>query len=100
MQLPEPADRVLRPDLQGRRSAGMQKGGTAGDDLDRVGDAERREERHRVALGVEGVDAPAAAPVSSLAARLRASPPQPSRGDALVVFARTEEDLPDLEQGD
>src|SRR5208337_3264417 len=42
MQLPEPADDILRPKLQRRGMPWMEKGGTAGRDLHCIGDAERR----------------------------------------------------------
>ena len=79
----------------------MQEGGAAGDDLHRVRrDAERGQQRHRVALGVEDVDAAAAAPMPAFAVRLGPAAPHGGRGDALVVFARPEKNLPDFEQRD
>ena len=79
----------------------MQERGAAGDDLDRVRvDAERREKRHRVALGVEDVDEPAAAPIPAFLARLGAAAPHSRSRDALVIFARAEKHLADLEQRD
>ena len=78
----------------------MQERRAAGDDLHGVGrDAERGEQRQRVALRVIGVDRPAAAPMAAFAARLGEAAPDRRRGDALVVLAGAEEDLPDLEQG-
>ena len=79
----------------------MQERRPAGDDLDRVRvHAERREERHRVALGVENVDEPAAAPIPPFHVRLGAAAPHSRGRNALVIFARAEKNLPDLEQGD
>ena len=92
---------VLRPELQRRRAARMQERRAAGDDLHRVRrDAERGEQRQRVALRVIGVDRAAAGPVAAFAARLGEAAPDRRRGDALVVLAGAEEDLPDLEQRD
>ena len=66
----------------------MQERGAAGDDLEGVRvDAERREKRHRVALGVEEVDKPAAAPVPAFLASLGAAAPHGRSRDALVIFA-------------
>ena len=99
VQLPEPADDGLRPELQRRRTAGMQERRTAGDDLDRVrAHAERGENRHRVALGVEDVDERAAAPMPAFAVGLGPAAPHGRSRDALVVFARSEKYLPDFEQ--
>ena len=79
----------------------MQERGAAGDDLDRVRvHAERREKRHRVALGVEDVDKPAAVPIPAFLASLGAAAPHGCGSDALVIFARAKKDLADLEQRD
>ena len=79
----------------------MQERRTAGNDLNRVRvHAERREKRHRVALGVEDVDEPAAVPISAFLASLGAAAPHSRSRDALVIFARSKKHLPDLEQRD
>ena len=79
----------------------MEERRAAGDDLDRVLlHLERREKRHRVALGVEDVDGPATAPLPAFRIRFRPAAPHGGGRDALVVFARAEKHLPDLEQGD
>ena len=79
----------------------MQERRAAGDDLHRVRvHVERREERHRVALGVEDVDEPSAAPVPPFRVSLGASAPHRRGRDPLVILAGAEEHLADLEQGD
>src|SRR4029077_21260696 len=59
-----------------------------------------REKRHRVALGVEDVYEPAAAPIPAFLASLGAAAPHSRSRDALGAFARSKKDLPDLEQRD
>ena len=102
MQLAEPADRILRAELQRRGTAGMQKGGAAGNDLHR---------RHRDAQSAPAApsrrswrrrhrrSAPAR-PMAARACRLGLAAPQGGGGDALIVFAVAEEDLADFEQAD
>src|SRR4029077_18903526 len=101
VQLPKPSDNRLWPELEGRRTSRMQERPAAGDDLDRVRvHAEPREKRHRVALGVEDVYEPAAAPIPAFLASLGAAAPHSRSRDELVVFARSKKALPDLEQRD
>ena len=79
----------------------MQERRPAGDDLHRAcRHAERGEQRQRVALGVEHVDAAAAAPMPALALALGEAAPQRRRRDPLIGLARAEEHLADLEQRD
>ena len=66
MQLAEMAEHVLRPDLDRAGAAGMEPGGPARHDLQRLhrraGGSEHRE---RIGLGVEGVDLGRRAPTSA-----------------------------------
>src|SRR3984957_17429653 len=99
MQFAKPADHILRPELQARRTAGMQEGRAAGNDLNGAwGNSEGGEQRQRVAFGVE--DAAAARPMPARALRLGRAASQRGGGDALIVLAIAEENLPDLEQAD
>src|SRR6185312_11975646 len=97
VQLSKPAHDGFRPELEGRRAARMKERRAAGDDLDRIRvNAERRKKRHRVALGVEDVDQPAAVPVPAVLAGLGAAATQSGSRNALVIFALAEKDLADL----
>ncbi len=80
----------------------MQEAWASGNDLQGGGRrAERGEQRHRVALGVEDVDRSAAArPMAPCSRGPGLAAPHRCGGDALVVLAVAEEDLADFEQAD
>src|SRR6185295_4279086 len=89
-------------ELQGARTAGMEPCRAAGHDLETAGgNAERRQQRHHVGLGIEGIDALGpAVPMPADALRPCRAATDGGSLDRLAFRLVRGEGLADLEEGD
>ena len=99
MQLAEMTEDVLRTDLDGAGSSGMQPAGTAGHDLQRL---HRRpgggQYREGIGLGIERVGSRRARPVPAEASRGGEAAAKAGGRNELLLGPVAFEDLPDFEQ--